>query len=335
MINSIFCFFAFSYLLQRLWRKRPHEFWVALSVIGLLQVAQSTLWAVFGLLIVQEVLVRVLPRQRFVPLIYAAVLIVLNHVLHWRIGGFSYLVLASSMDLWFRLNGVDLSLKERFLNLVSFPKTAVGPITSADEHRTMLIDAERVAKIAIMGIFKGFILVNMWRMYVPMPMWSTLVSPLDYFWFGLWNYVHLYLEFSGACDLVAATFWLYGFGCPLNFDRPYMALTITEFWKRWHITLGRWIKNFVYIPLGGNRVSAGRIYLNLILAMTLSGLWHGLSLNFLAWGFLQGVFLAIEKAIGLEKFLEKETAWVKGASWVTTQLLVTASWILFFAPLKI
>src|SRR5690606_35933448 len=126
-------------------------------------------------------------------------------------------------------------------------------------------------------------------------------GPLDYLWFGGWNYVNLYLEFSGACELVAAAFWLFGFGCPLNFDRPYLSLSVTEFWKRWHITLGRWIRDFVYIAMGGNRVGQVRLMFNLMMAMVLSGLWHGLRLNYLFWGALQGAFLCVERGVGLEK----------------------------------
>jgi alginate O-acetyltransferase complex protein AlgI len=131
---------------------------------------------------------------------------------------------------------------------------------------------------------------------------------------------------------VAACFWLYGFDCPLNFDRPYLSLSITDFWKRWHMTLGHWIKNFVFIPFGGSRVSSNaRLYLNLMLAMTISGAWHGLTFNYIGWGVLQGALLCAERALGIEAWLKTASRAGRAAAWVVTQSLVTASWILFFS----
>jgi alginate O-acetyltransferase complex protein AlgI len=334
VINAILVFFLLSFLLQNWVRPHARVIWVAVSLLALGQLAQPTLAAVAALLLIQELLVLLftrIPKTSFLPLIYAATLITLHHWKRLNVPGFSYLVLASSLDLWLRVNGEKLAFKERFLSLISFTKTVVGPIASAKEHRPREVEAGFIAKIALFGILKGFLLVNMWRTYVPAPAWAELQSVTDYAWFGLWQYVHLYLEFSGICDLVAAAFWLYGFGAPLNFDRPYMALTVTEFWKRWHITLGLWIKNFVFIPLGGSRVGEARLYLNLILAMFISGAWHGLTPNFLSWGLLQGVLLCVERAIGLEKRLMNAGQAAKVASWAVTQILVTASWVLFFA----
>lgn len=339
MTNAILVFFALSVLLQRWIQPRARAVWITVSVLALAQLSQPTLIAAVLLFAIQELLIRIHRSRlgsgtgKFLPLAYAALLIALHHIFHWNITGFSYLVLASSLDIWWHFKGERVSFLDRLTGLLSFPKTLVGPIAAGKEHQRVRVSHENIARLALFGILKGFVLVNIWRAYVPAPIWGELLNVGDYLWFGLWQYVHLYLEFSGICDLVAAAFWLYGFGCPLNFDRPYLAVTVTEFWKRWHITLSLWIKNFVFIPLGGSRVSPSRIYLNLLLAMLISGAWHGITLNFLSWGLLQGVFLCVERALGLESRLARAGKALRVASWAVTQLLVTASWILFFAKI--
>ncbi len=334
MINAIFCFFAISLLFRSWILPRAFAVWVTVSVLALAQMSQPTLWAVFGILAIQELVYRAQLKFRvspFLPLAYAAMLIVIHHALKLNVTGFSYMVLGSSLDLWWRLK-TPIAFKDRFFNLVSFPKALVGPIASAKDHARKEIPLEPVAKLTLIGIIKGFVLVNLWRQYVPGLQFYEINGVADAAWFGIWNYVHLYLEFSGACDLVAAAFWLYGFDCPLNFQKPYLALTITDFWKRWHVTLGLWIKNFVFIPLGGSRVRTNaRLYVNLVLAMFISGAWHGLTFNYLGWGLLQGALLCAERAIGTERFLEKAGRGTQIMAWAITQALVTASWVLFFS----
>ncbi len=352
MTNTIFSFltfavFVFGWRLNRPARGLALTVWVTLSLAAFGQVDRHSLLAVAILLLLQFILIFVNARTgvlrfKLFPLLYAAVLLVAHALLKVNIPGISYLVLSSSLDLWMRLNpekslpnenlapGVPTAF-ERAFNLLSFPKLAVGPITSVKDHWDPPPATEQIFRVIFFGVLKAFILVNLWRHYVPAPAWHDLHGPGAFLWFGFWNYVNLYLEFSGACDLVAAAFWLFGFGCPLNFNRPYLSLTISEFWKRWHVTLGRWIRNHVFIAFGGSRVSPGRVSLNLFLAMVISGLWHGLAWNYLAWGALQGIFLVSERALGTEARIAKAGPLVRFSSWVFTQLLVTCSWIIFFA----
>jgi len=341
MTNTIFSFFACAVLLFGWTTARPSRrkaviLWIAISLLAFAQIGQKSLWAVLGLLVIQSALIFVNDRKpifsfRLFPLLYAAVLLTIHDLAKWHIPGFSYIALSSSLDLWMRLNSSESpSAKERAFNLLSFPKLAVGPITSAQDHEKAPPQTEQIFRVAFFGILKAFILVNLWRQLLPAPNWADLHSPLEFLWFGLWNYVHLYLEFSGACDLVAVAFWLFGFGCPLNFDRPYLALSVSEFWKRWHITLGRWIRDHVFIAFGGSRVSELRIFLNLFLAMVISGLWHGLTWNYLAWGALQGALLVAERAAGLESKIAHFGPATKAGCWLLTQLLVICSWVIFF-----
>lgn len=331
MINSVFSIFLAAIVLSCLrgnaWRVTA---WVAISFFAFAQVGQKTALAVLLLLALQTVILFLFkkwPQAKFklFPLLYAATLITLNSVLKWNIPGFSYIVLSSSLDIWHSQN-----LKDRAFNLFSFPKIMVGPITSALDHKAPPPEQTIIYKVALLGVFKAFILLNLWRMVFAGPAWQSLTTPVDYLWFGIWNYVNLYLEFSGACDVIAATFWLFGFGCPQNFDRPYLSLSITDFWKRWHITLGLWIKNFVFIPLGGSRVSPALVFVNLMAAMVISGVWHGLTLNYLLWGALQGALLCIERMIGFEKRIQQASKTQRAIYWLITQFLVTISWIIFF-----
>lgn len=342
MINSIFSVLLFAILIFGWRRTRPKRnpatiLWILISLLALGQTQQPSLWAILTILILQIALIALNDRTgwlrfKLFPLTYAAILLGVHARAGWNIPGISYLVLSSSLDLWMRLNEGAPAIPRfaRAFNLISFPKLAVGPITAAKEHWAQPPGTEQIFRVILFGLMKAFVLVNLWRSFVPSPTWGTLHTPLDFLWFGFWQYVHLYLEFSGTCDLVAASFWLFGFGCPLNFNRPYAALTVTDFWKRWHITLGLWIRNHVFIAMGGSRVSKARIYLNLFLAMLLSGLWHGPSWNYLIWGALQGLFLITERAFDLEAKVSRMGPAGRFVTWSLTQFLVTCSWIVFF-----
>jgi len=115
-------------------------------------------------------------------------------------------------------------------------------------------------------------------------------------WIGALAYTfQIYFDFSGYSDMAIGIGKMLGFFLPENFNSPYVSGSITEFWRRWHITLGAWMKNYLYIPLGGNRVSTGRLYLNLAIVFLASGLWHGASWNFVLWGAYHGLFLILDR----------------------------------------
>ena len=118
-----------------------------------------------------------------------------------------------------------------------------------------------------------------------------------------------------------------GFEFPKNFDAPYRSQSITEFWRRWHISLGTWFREYLYIPLGGNRRGAARQILNLLIVWMLTGLWHGAAWNFVAWGLYYGILLILEKFV-FRKVKEKLPAFI---NWLITFLLVIIGWVLFFS----
>ncbi|MCR9246648.1 MAG: MBOAT family protein [bacterium] len=122
-------------------------------------------------------------------------------------------------------------------------------------------------------------------------------------WLGAVSYAfQIYFDFSGYSDMAIGLGLMLGFRFPVNFDSPYRSISITDFWRRWHISLSTWLRDYLYVPLGGNRKGPVRTYVNLALTMLLGGLWHGAAWNFLAWGGYQGFWLIVERAIGKRPF---------------------------------
>jgi alginate O-acetyltransferase complex protein AlgI len=147
-------------------------------------------------------------------------------------------------------------------------------------------------------------------------------------WIGMFAYTfQIYFDFSGYSDMAIGIGQMLGFKFPENFNNPYTAKSITEFWQRWHMTLGSWMKNYLYIPLGGNRVkSKMRLYFNLWIVFILSGFWHGAAWNFIAWGVFHGFFLVLER-MGWQKILDK----LGKLAVPVTFLIVAVGWVFFRA----
>ena len=166
----------------------------------------------------------------------------------------------------------------------------------------------------------------------------------DVLWLCLLLYIRIYLDFGGYCDMAVGLARLWGIRLPENFNFPFLATSPSAFWRRWHITLSTWIRDYIYIPLGGGRVPAWRKSLNLLFAMALCGLWHGSAWNFVLWGALHGV--ALQVGHGLSALWDRVAAasragaWTRqaaglaltGVGWALTQLFVSFTWILFFFP---
>jgi alginate O-acetyltransferase complex protein AlgI len=147
-------------------------------------------------------------------------------------------------------------------------------------------------------------------------------------WLGAIAYTfQLYFDFAGYSDMAIGIGKLLGFDFPENFNNPYISQNITEFWKRWHITLGQWMRSYLYIPLGGNRVSEQRTYINLVIVFLISGFWHGAAWTFILWGAYHGVFMLCDRL-----FLDKLLQPVGGfARIVFTFFIATIGWVLFRA----
>lgn len=148
-------------------------------------------------------------------------------------------------------------------------------------------------------------------------------------WLGAIAYTfQLFFDFAGYSAMAIGMALMMGFRFMENFNAPYIARSITEFWKRWHISLSTWLRDYLYIPLGGNKHGARRTYINLILTMLLGGLWHGANFTFLVWGAWHGVIMAIERALGSK---DRDTVWPKAIALPFTFLLVVLGWVVFRA----
>ncbi|MEO8760662.1 MAG: MBOAT family O-acyltransferase [Bacteroidia bacterium] len=146
-------------------------------------------------------------------------------------------------------------------------------------------------------------------------------------WLGALSYtMQIYFDFSGYSDMAIGLGQMMGFQFPENFNNPYTSQSITDFWRRWHITLGTWMRNYLYIPLGGNRVNSKlRLYFNLWIVFVLSGFWHGAAWTFIAWGVYHGTFLILERT-GYGKFLQTIGKW---PSLLITFIIVNFGWVFF------
>lgn len=215
-----------------------------------------------------------------------------------------------------------------------FPQLIAGPIvryqTIAEQinDRKESIDqfAEGVKRF-IVGLGKKVLLANniglLWN-----EIQSINISDLTVLsaWFGIIGYsFQIYFDFSGYSDMAIGLGKMFGFNFMENFNYPYISQSITEFWRRWHISLGSWFKHYVYIPLGGNRTSKRRMYLNLFIVWMLTGFWHGASWNFILWGLYFGIIIAIERA-GLLKLIE---GLYRPIRHIYVVIMLIIGWVLF------
>ncbi len=149
-------------------------------------------------------------------------------------------------------------------------------------------------------------------------------------WLGIILYtLQIYYDFSGYTDMAIGVGGMLGFRISENFDYPYTSLSIKEFWRRWHISLSSWFRDYIYIPLGGNRVGTARLFLNLTVVFIVTGIWHGANLTFILWGLLFALFSVIERAF-LGKALDKNP--VKPLNWIYATFVIMMGWVLFRAP---
>src|SRR5205807_999676 len=216
-----------------------------------------------------------------------------------------------------------------------FPHLVAGPILKFSflaqqlKHRTLTSDkfARGVAFFAF-GLAKKILLANPCGKIADIAFNAGSIGTLDA-WFGSVGYAfQIYFDFSGYSDMAIGLGLMFGFVFAKNFDSPYRAESITDFWRRWHISLSTWLREYLYVPLGGNRRGLSRTYINLILTMLLGGLWHGASWNFVIWGGMHGGMLAFERSQGREGFYHNLPKPLRIA---ITFLIVLLGWVFFRA----
>ncbi len=226
------------------------------------------------------------------------------------------------------------NLSEVILFLTFFPQLVAGPIIKSVDFKSDLIREDRFKsdelKYGILrigyGLIKKLLFANSLSRLVDI---QTQVFESGLSMMSAWIIVlafsfQIYFDFSGYCDIAIGLGKLLGFSLPENFNFPYQAKSFSEFWKRWHITLSQFFRDYVYIPLGGNKNGLAKTYRNLWITFLLTSLWHGANYNFLLWGVIHGLFLSIEKV-----FSNSRTFSLIFQTKIITFLLISISWIPF------
>lgn len=215
-----------------------------------------------------------------------------------------------------------------------FPQLVAGPIVryidlenQLQDRRVSMEDVSLGIRRFCQGMCKKVLLANnagaIWETVHTMDLSAT---PVLTAWLGAFCYTfQIYFDFSGYSDMAIGLGKMFGFTFPENFNLPYISKSITEFWRRWHISLGTWFREYVYIPLGGNRKGKYRQMRNLMIVWALTGFWHGAAYNFLLWGMYYGILLITEKFF-LQKYLDRAPGFLRH---VYTMFFVILGWMLF------
>ena len=222
-----------------------------------------------------------------------------------------------------------------------FPQLVAGPIVRARDFFRDLLDWHPPAGADVAeGMF--LLMLGLTKKMAFADQFAKLAN--GYFgdmasapgWHAAWSAMiafsmQIYFDFSGYTDMAIGMAKLLGFHFPVNFRRPYLASSITDFWRRWHISLSTWLRDYLYISLGGNRKGRWMTYRNLMLTMLLGGLWHGASWNFLIWGGYHGGWLAVERFLRGDRPLREQWTWYYPFQAIGTFVLVTIGWVFFRA----
>ncbi|MBN1461466.1 MAG: MBOAT family protein [Armatimonadetes bacterium] len=233
-----------------------------------------------------------------------------------------------------------------FVTVFLFAKVPSGPILRHNESvdqvaglgkRIQWLDFCRGLTLLSIGLFKKVVIAD------TIAAWSDKVfdaasngEPVLFWagWIGAVAYaLQLYYDFSGYCDMALGVGHMFGIALPINFDRPYRSTSVSEFWRRWHITLGAFLRDYLYIPLGGNRRRMPRVMLNLFVTMVIAGVWHGAGWTFVIWGALHGVYLALNALIRRWRGgRPQQRSTIKAFfNWAVTFVLVVVAWVPFRA----
>lgn len=221
---------------------------------------------------------------------------------------FTFQALGYVIDVYNKKHKPAGKLSDFMMYLCLFPQLVAGPIVRYSDVEEQVVKREHSTdlfangiKRFVIGLSKKVLLANVLGEYVAsLAMESVLAAWLKPILFTL----QLYFDFSGYSDMAIGLGLMFGFKFLENFNYPLIASSITDFWRRWHMSLGSWFRDYVYIPLGGNRVSKLKLFRNIFVVWFLTGFWHGAAWNFIIWGLYFGVILVIEKFV-LKKFLDK------------------------------
>ena len=258
----------------------------------------------------------------------------LNVVMPIGISFYTFQILSYIIDLYNKKIKLQKNYFSLALYVSLFPQLIAGPIVryetieeEIDNRKETKEDVISGTKRFIIGLSKKVIIANQMALLADLVFnehngaYGTIIT-----WFGTFAYtLQIYFDFSGYSDMAIGLGRIFGFHFLENFDYPYISKSVTEFWRRWHISLSTWFRDYVYIPLGGNRVSKTKWIRNIILVWLLTGLWHGAAWNFIIWGIYYGLLLLFEKMF-FDKILKKLPMVI---NWLYTFIVVMIGWMIF------
>jgi alginate O-acetyltransferase complex protein AlgI len=248
---------------------------------------------------------------------------------------FTFHAISYLVDIYRRDARAERSFTNLSLYMLMFPQLIAGPIlrfhTVAGQLRRRVVTARHVYYGLVLFCFglgqKVLLADTLAGVADPLFARADTLSAATAWLAALCYTLQIFFDFGGYSNMAMGLGWMAGFHFPLNFNFPYISRSITEFWRRWHMSLSRWFRDYLYIPLGGNRGPAWKTYRNLLVVFLLCGLWHGAAWTFVAWGAYHGLLLIIER-LGLERVLDKTPRLLRHAY---TLLAVIVGWVLFRA----
>lgn len=247
---------------------------------------------------------------------------------------FTFQSITYTLDVYRGTTPPSKKLTDYVLYIMMFPQLIAGPIVNYNSVAAQLVERTSTMEDRVVGFYRFIIGLGKKVLIAnTLAAYADQVFAMNYAdlatstaWIGILSYTfQIYFDFSGYSDMAIGLGKMMGFKFPENFNDPYTSRSVTEFWKRWHMTLGNFIMNYLYIPLGGNRKGKGRMYLNLWLCFLLSGLWHGASWTFVLWGAFHGLFICADKLF-LKDLLKKAGKW---PAVILTFFVVNMGWVLF------
>ena len=264
----------------------------------------------------------------------------LNWTIPVGISFFTFQAVGYMLDVYHGRVKAEKKFLDYLLFVCFFPQVMSGPISKADEllpqlkisHKFDYEQGKQGLKYLLWGMFIKLVIADRLGLFVD----TVYANYIHYsgstcFVASIFYTLQIYCDFAGYSLMAIGIARTLGFNLINNFRRPYLAVSITDFWRRWHISLTRWLTQQVYIPLGGSRCSKARTYWNIFVTFLVSGIWHGANWTFIVWGIMHGVFQIIEKVLGWQKY-EGHNWGVKAVRICFTFLLVNFAWIFFRMP---
>lgn len=264
----------------------------------------------------------------------------LNWVIPVGISFFTFQAVGYMLDVYHGRVKAEKKLLDYVLFVSFFPQVTSGPISTAEELMPQIKDTHKFdykqgvqgLKWLLWGMFIKLVVADRLGMFVDTVYGNYIhYNGTACFAASIFYTIQIYCDFAGYSLMAIGIAATLGFNLINNFKRPYFAISITNFWKRWHISLTRWLTRHVYIAMGGNRCSKFRQYWNIMVTFLVSGIWHGANWTFIFWGAMHGVLQIIEKALGWQKYEGKNWG-VKAVRIVVTFLLVNFAWVFFRMP---